>query len=156
MITYRFFAYLIKNIKYTRLLNKIYNSENLLENLSQLFGVTFKKDWIGRVYAVINPNIQDGKYNPSTQIFEYRENGLDNTTYIHNWIMERMNVAEQFIQTQNLFDILTYNIKKLDQYDNYLFIIQPITLSDCLEYSKKFSIILIIILLLFIIFLILF
>jgi hypothetical protein len=117
-----------------------------LENLSNLFGVTFKKDWVGRIYTVINPNIQDGKYNPTTQIFEYGENGLDNTTYVHNWIMERMNVAEKFIQTQNLFDILTYNIKKLDQYDNYLFIIQPITLEDCLEYSKKFGIVLTILL----------
>ena len=146
MITYKFFAYLIKNIKYTRLLNKIYKNENLLENLSNLFGVAFKKDWVGRIYAVINPNIQDGKYSPTTQIFEYGENGLDNTTYVHNWIMERMNVAEKFIQTQNLFDILTYNIKKLDQYDNYLFIIQPITLEDCLEYSKKFGIVLTILL----------
>lgn len=140
MIIYRFFKYLIKNIKYTRILNKVYEDENILNNLSQLFGVEFKKDWIGRIYAVINPTIHDGKYDPNKQIYEYGQDGLTNHMVVEQQIMEKLNIASQFIQAQNLFDLLTYEIKKLDDYNNYLFIIQPITLPDCLEYTKKFSI----------------
>ena len=40
----------------------------------------------------------------------------------------------------NLFDLLTYEIKKLDDYDNYLFVIKPITFDDCKKWTKIFVI----------------
>ena len=141
MIIYKFLKYLILNIRYTKILKEVYKNENLIQNLSNLFGVNFKIDWIGRIYAVINPNIVNGVYDPNVQIFEYSEDGLSNTLYIEKWIMERLNVAEKFIQANNLFDLLTYKIEKLDDYNNHLFIIQPITLEDCLTYLKRFMLV---------------
>ena len=137
MIVYNFFKNLFLNIKYTRLIKKAYKNENILEGLSQIFKTTFRMDWIGRTYAVLNPNLdENGNYSPNTQIFEYGENGLNNEKMIEQWIMEKMVVVSNFIQTNNLFELLTYSIKKLDKYDNYLFIIEPITLHDCLKWSK--------------------
>ena len=48
-----------------------------------------------------------------------------------------LSVASQFIRAKNLFDLLTYKIKKIDDYDNYLFIIQPITLDEYRKNIKK-------------------
>lgn len=140
MITYRFLKYLILNIKYYRILSKVYKEENLLHNLSALLKVEFRKDWIGRIYAVFNPNIQDGMYDPNRQIYEYDENGLTNRPYVEAYIMSQLNIAKQFIQANNLFDLLTYKIEKIDDNDNYLFIMQPIILDDCFKYTKYFSI----------------
>lgn len=140
MITYRFLKYLILNIKYYRILSKVYKEENLLHNLSALLKVEFRKDWIGRIYAVFNPNIQDGMYDPNRQIYEYDENGLTNRPYVEAYIMSQLNVAKQFIQANNLFDLLTYKIEKIDDNDNYLFIMQPIILDDCFKYTRYFSI----------------
>ena len=78
----------------------------------------------------------------NTIIYEYDENGLNNYAFIERCIMSKLNIAQSFIQTNNLFDLLTYKIEKLDEYDNYLFIIEPITLYDCLKYTKYFSILL--------------
>lgn len=128
-----FIRSIIDNIKYTRLLNKVYANENLLNNLSNLFGFKFKKDWIGRLYTVINPNI----INKEEQIYEYNENGLDNEVFVEKFIMDKLNIADNFIKTNNLFDLLTYRIEKIDNYGNYLFILQPITLYDCLKSLKK-------------------
>lgn len=128
-----FFRSIIDNIKYTRLLNRIYINENLLDNLSNLFGFRFKKDWIGRLYTVINPNI----ISKEEQVYEYNENGLDNSSFIEKFIMDKLNIADNFIKVNNLFDLLTYRIEKLDNYGNYLFILQPITLYDCLKSLKK-------------------
>lgn len=144
MIIYNFIKHLILNIKYTKLLSKVYKDEDLLKKLSQLFGSNFKKDWIGRVYTVINPNIMDGKFDNTTQIFEYNQNGLDNNVYVEKWIMNRFNVISQFIQTNNLFDLINYKITKLDDYDNYLLVLEPITLRDCIKYTKYFTILFII------------
>lgn len=136
MIIYRFIKHLYLNLKYTSLLSKIYKDEKLLDNLSELFNVKFKKDWIGRVYAIFNPSTMD----VNNQIFEYNETGLSNEVYIEKQIMDKLNIASKFIQTNNLFDLLTYKIEKIDKYNNYLFVMQPITLEDCLNSTKKFII----------------
>lgn len=137
MIIYNFFKNLFLNIKYTKIIKKVYENERLLEGLSKIFKANFKIDWIGRAYAVLNPNLdENGQYSPNTQIFEYGERGLNNERMVEQWIMERMNIVSEFIRTNNLFEILTYSIKKLDDYDNYLFILEPITLHDCFKWSK--------------------
>ena len=141
MVLHLFIKYLIMNIKYCKILNNVYKNENLLENLSALFKVQFRKDWIGRVYAVFNPHIQDGIFNPNNQIFEYTEQGLVNDAYVEAYILNQLKIAKQFIRANNLFDLLTYRLKKLDDNDNYLFIMEPITWSDCKRYTKRFIIV---------------
>ena len=55
--------------------------------------------------------------------------------------MTKLNVAKNFIMANNLFDLLTYEIKRLDNYDNYLFIIKPITFNEFKKWTKIFSIV---------------
>ena len=130
------------HIKYCKILDKVYRDENILNNLSTMFKVDFKKDWVGRVYAVFNPHVQEGVFNPNNQIFEYTEQGLVNDAYVESYILNQLNIARQFIRANNLFDLLTYKLKKLDENDNYLFIMQPITWEDCKKYSIWFLILL--------------
>mgnify|MGYP006969188797 CR=1 FL=1 len=122
-------------------MKKIYKDENLLINFSKLFDVEFRMDWVGRVYAVFNPNILNNQYDTTTQIFEYTDSGLSNETYVEKYIMTKLNLITDLIMTNNMFDLLTYEIKKLDEYDNYLFIMKPITFDDCKKWTKIFSII---------------
>ena len=138
MVFYKFIKNLIVNYKYTKLLTKIYEDEQLLTKFSQLFGTEFRIDWVGRMYTVINPNIIDDKFDINTQIFEYGENGFSNEPYIEKWIMTKFNIVKDFIMANNLFDLLTYEIKKIDDYDNYLFVIKPITFDDCKKWTKIF------------------
>ena len=140
MIIYNFIKSYFLHRKYNKILKKAYKDENLINNLSALFNTKFRVDWVGRIYTVVNPNIVDGKYDPNAQVFEYGSNGLNNDEYIKRQIMQKLIIAEQFITTNNLFDMLTYDIKKLDDNGNFLFIIQPITLEDCLNNLKKLSI----------------
>ena len=141
MILFNFLKNLILNIKYTKLICDVYKNENILIRFSQLFNIEFRMDWVGRLYTIINPNIIDDKFETNTQIFEYGENGFSNTVYIEHWIMTKLNIAQNFIMANNLFDLLTYEIKKLDNYDNYLFIIKPITFDECKKWTKIFSIV---------------
>lgn len=141
MVIYNFIKYLILNIRYTKLIRKVYDDENLLFKFSQMFGSEFRIDWVGRVYAVLNPNIVNEKMDYNTQIFEYGENGLTNEPYVEKWIMTKFNVIRDFVMANNLFDLLAYELKKIDEYDNYLFIIKPITFDDCIKWTKIFSIV---------------
>lgn len=146
MIIYKFIKYLIINIKYTRILKQVYNNENIINNLSELFGTKFRIDWIGRLYTIINPNLINGEHDINTQIFEYSDKGLSNEIYVEKYIMQKLNIASNFIKANNLFDLLTYKIEKIDEYDNYLFIIQPISLDDCLKNTKYFCILIMLLL----------
>ena len=141
MIIYRFFKNLILNIKYTKIIKRVYKDEQLIEKFSKLFGTEFRIDWVGRVYAVINPNVLNTETDISTQIFEYDEKGFNNYAYIEKWIMDKLNAVKDYIMANNLFDLLTYEIKKLDEYNNYLFVIKPITFDDCIKSTKTFSIV---------------
>ena len=140
MIFYKFITNLILNIKYTKLIKNVYKEDDLLNKLSKLFGSEFRMDWVGRIYTVINPNIIDDQLDLNTQIFEYNENGFSNTAYIEKYIMTKLNAIKDFVIANNLFDLLTYRIEKLDEYDNYLFVIEPITFEDCKKWTKIFSI----------------
>lgn len=141
MVLIRFIKNLWLNYKYTKILKKVYDDEQLLTKFSQLFGTEFRIDWVGRIYTVINPNIIQDVYDTNTQIFEYGENGLNNTAYIEHWIMTKLNAVRNFIMANNLFDLLTYEIKKIDDFDNYLFVIKPITFDDCKKWTKIFAIV---------------
>lgn len=140
MVIYSFIRNLLLNIKYTLLLRKIYDDEQLLKKFSELFGTEFRMDWVGRMYAVFNPNIANDMLDVNSQIFEYDETGLTNKPYIEKWIMTKLILVKDFIMANNLFDLLTYEIKKIDEYDNYLFVIKPITFDDCMKWSKIFAI----------------
>lgn len=140
MIFYKFITNFLLNRKYTKIIKDVYKQDEIIEKLSKLFGTEFKMDWVGRLYCVINPNITGDQLDLSTQIFEYDNNGLTNTAYIEKYIMTKLNAIRNFVIANNLFDLLTYRIEKLDEYDNYLFIIEPITFEDCKKWTKIFSI----------------
>ncbi len=135
MIIYNFIKYLILSIRYNRILQKVYQEEGILQGLSKMFGVELKQDWIGRVYTVINPYVVEGKYDPSSTVYEL---GNDNPTeqVVEKFIMERLNAARGFIRANNLFDLLTYKITRLDDYDNYLFVMYPIPYIDLAKWTK--------------------
>lgn len=140
MIFYKFITNFILNRKYTKIIKNVYKDDDIINKLSKLFGTEFRIDWVGRLYCVINPNIIEDQLDINTQIFEYSENGLTNNLYIEKYIMTKLNAVRDFVIANNLFDLLTYRIEKLDDYDNYLFVIEPITFEECKKWTKIFSI----------------
>ena len=156
MIFYKFITNFLLNRKYMKIIKNVYKEDDVLNKLSELFGTEFRMDWVGRIYTVINPNIVDNKLDINTQIFEYGETGLSNQIYVERYIMLKLNLIKDFVIANNLFDLLTYRIEKLDEYDNYLFVIEPITFEDCKKWTKIFGITYLSILILSIIALIIF
>lgn len=140
MVFYKFITNFLLNRKYTKIIKDVYKEDSVIEKFSQLFGTEFRMDWVGRLYCVINPNIIGDQLDINTQIFEYGENGLTNNAYIEKYIMTKLNAIRDLIIANNLFDLLTYRIEKLDEYDNYLFVIEPITFEDAKKWSKIFGI----------------
>ena len=138
MITYNFIKYLILYIRYCKILNKVYKDEHIIENLSDTFKTEFKKDWIGRLYCIFNPNLVDGKFDPNHQIYSYNEKGLNTDDFVEQYIMTQLNIINHYIQVNNLFELLAYELNQLDNFNNYLFIIKPIPFDDLKKWLKLF------------------
>lgn len=112
---------IINYIKIQRILRKIYKAENIEKNLSDLFGVPCKKDWVGRLYMVINPIIQDIESGGNTLVYNSNE-----TVIIEGWVMKNLELIRKFVVNNSLFDLLTYSIDKIDDDDNYLVVFKNI------------------------------
>ena len=138
MILYNFIKYFILYIRYCKILNKVYKDENVIENLSKTFNIEFKQDWIGRLYCIFNPNLIGGKFVPNNQIYSYNEKGISTNDFVEQYIMTQLNIIQHYIRANNLFELLDYSITKLDDYDNYLFIIKPIPFEDLKKWVKLF------------------
>lgn len=140
---------IFKNIylhfKYNRILKRVYKDENILDNMGNLFNSKIHMDWVGRIYTVINPNLDKDK-----QIYEILDGGIDNKEFVQHWVMERFIAMDHFIKANNLFDLLVYDIKQLDDCGNFLLVLEPITLKDCISAIKKIGIFLIILITAFI------
>lgn len=139
MIIYNFIKYFIQYIRCKRMLESIYVNENIIYNLSELYGVNFKKDWIGRLYAIINPLVN---IDPNDRIFENTEEGYSLHAFVEKWLLERLSIASNFIMDKSLFELATYHIEQVDDDYNYLFTIEPIAWYDFNKWLKRFLILL--------------
>lgn len=135
MHIYKLIKGIIENHRYQKILDAAYEQDQLIAKLSHTFGVQFRRDWVGRLYAVVNPAIKDGRFD-NTQVFEYAQGGYDTTEHAKQWIVERTIMMENFIQTNNLFDALAFDVKRLDDNGNYLFVLMPVTLPVVLSNIK--------------------
>lgn len=119
------FKTIINFIKIQKYLNKIYREEKIEKNLSQIFGVECKHDWVGRLYMVINPIIQNVEDGGNTLIMD-----RDEKVMIEGWVMKNLELIRNFIINNSMFDLLTYSIEKLDDDENYLVIFKNVYFDD--------------------------
>lgn len=124
----------IKNyFKTVRIINQSCKTDHLLDSLKQTFGYTFRVDKIGRIYTVINPLIKNIDTGGNTLSYDG-----NNEPMIKDYLIKCMLMLKTFIGDNQFFDILTYDIKQLDDDQNYLVVLKPIFLDDTIKYFKRF------------------
>lgn len=146
MIIYNFIKYLVLYVKYAKTIKRVFEKERLFKSFSMLFNSEFRIDWVGRIYTVLNPMVQeveDPTIGSGVAIYEFTETGgLSSRMWIEKWVMDRLYAAQQFIQANNLFDLLTYDITRLDDNENYLFVLKPFYFNDLKKWTKRLLILL--------------
>lgn len=136
MIIYNFIKYLVMYIQYYKALRTAYKDENLVKRLGETLDINFKVDWIGRIYGIFNPNLKNGKFDVNNPIYSYNERGLDTEDFVKVYIMTKLNAIQTFVDTNTLFELVGYEIRRLDNYDNFLFIIKPLPYDNLVKWTK--------------------
>lgn len=122
-IIYNFF-------RYQKVINRVVCTPEFIQALSSSFGVTFQKDRIGRLYTVINPYVQKIDINSNDIVYDQDKPIID------KWIMDKFILIDMVIKNHDLFDILTYDIVRVDDDMNYLLTISNALLKDALRIMK--------------------
>ena len=80
-------------------------SDGFKQMIKQYIHVDLDKDWLGRLYGVINPNIDiDGNFNISNVIIEIDNEFTNNNEYIKNWIYKQLNLIQELFNLHNLYN----------------------------------------------------
>lgn len=118
-----FYSY-IKDKSYV---DDIFYSDNFLYILKEYLNVEFSKDWIGRLYGVINPNLDiNGNVNFNNTIIEIDDDNTNNNKYVKHWVFKQLNLVRSVFKLENshFFDYIGAEFRHVGpiNQDNYLII----------------------------------
>lgn len=114
-------------------------SKEFLTVLKQYLRISVKKDWIGRLYGVINPYIDiDGKIDFNNTIIEIDGDNTNSNEYVKNWVYRQFNLIDNLFKINKLYDYINVDIKHVGPLnaDNYLIVIDVVSRKE-MAYSLK-------------------
>lgn len=114
-------------------------SKEFLTVLKQYLRISVKKDWIGRLYGVINPYIDiDGKIDFNNTIIEIDGDNTNSNEYVKNWVYKQFNLIDNLFKINKLYDYINVDIKHVGPLnaDNYLIVIDVVSRKE-MTYALK-------------------
>lgn len=115
-------------------------SKEFSKVLQRYLHAEFSRDWIGRLYGVINPTIDiNGKLDISGTIIEIDGNTTNNLEYLKNWIYTQMELIDNLFKIKKLYDYITVDIKHVGPInaDNYLVVFDIAARKEFAYWLKK-------------------
>lgn len=143
-LIYKFYNSIASFIHYVKDYNVIeesFYSQEFNTLLKRYLNKEFRKDWLGRLYAVINPNIDiDGKINFNNTIIELDDERTNNDRYVENWIYKQMGLLADMFKLQNMYTYISVGIEHVGpkNADNFLVIFDITARQDWTNALKKF------------------
>ena len=115
-------------------------SKEFLTVLKQYIRISVKKDWIGRLYGVINPYIDiDGKIDFNNAIIEIDGDNTNSNEYVKNWVYRQFNLIDNLFKINKLYDYINVDIKHVGPLnaDNYLIVIDVVSRKEMAYVLKR-------------------
>ena len=115
------------------------------DDLKKLFkkylNLEVDKDWIGRLYGVINPSINDnGKFDLTTTIIEIDGDDTNNNEYLKIWLYKQLNLIGRIFNMKRLYELIDMEVRHVGpiEYDNYLVIFDIVSRQLTVQAFKRF------------------
>lgn len=120
--------------------SEILYSDDFIKLLYEYLGIDFKRDWIGRLYGVMNP-----MYNPLTKkmdltktIIELDGNNTNNNEHVKIFLLKQLSIAGDLFHMHGLYDYISMDIKHVGpiSQDNWL-VVFDLVAREQFAYSAK-------------------
>lgn len=151
---------LIRNIFYKTFIGRIINTIKSLNNyikdydyisdtlysdafkivLKEYLNLDVKKDWIGRLYGVINPNInEEGKFDITRTIIEFDDENTNNNEYVKHWTYKQLTIIGEVFKIENLYHFINLEFKHVgpEEADNYLLVFDIVSRQEFAKNLKR-------------------
>lgn len=112
----------IKDYEY---ISDTFYSEAFKLVLKEYLNVDIKKDWIGRLYGVVNPNINpEGKFDITKTIIEFDDDNTNNQEYVKHWAHKQLYIIGEVFKIENLYHFIDLEFRHVGpkEADNYLLV----------------------------------
>lgn len=126
-------------IKERNIISETFYSHHFLMIIKKYLKCDLEKDWLGRLYGVINPYIDiNGKLDITSMIVELDGEFTNNEEQLKNWIYKQMQLVSSLFKIENLYSYISLDIRHVGpiNHDNYL-IIFDITSRKYFSYCFK-------------------
>ena len=114
-------------IKDWRLVEESLHGDGFRSLLKHYLKMDSRIDWLGRVYGVVNPAINEkGEFDYNGMVFELNGVNTNNKTWVENWLYKQIILVNNIfdVQKTGFFDIIDANVKHVgpENADNYLIV----------------------------------
>ena len=108
--------------------------------LKEYLNVDIKKDWIGRLYGVVNPNInEEGKFDVTRTIIEFDDENTNNKEYVKHWAHKQLYIIGEVFKIENLYHFIDLEFRHVGpkEADNYLLIFDIVSRKELANNIKR-------------------
>lgn len=127
-------------IKNKHLIKDTLYSKELKYVLDQYLHTNIKYDWLGRLYCLVNPAIdENGDFNVSNMIIEIDGDNTNNYEHIKQWTYKQMKLIAQLFKIEKLYDYINIEFTHVgpENHDNYLLIFDIVARKETIISLKK-------------------
>ncbi len=130
----------VQYVKDYNTVSSVFYSNNFKDLLKRYLNLDVDKDWIGRLYGVINPAIDiNGKLDVNNMIIEIDGDNTNNTEYLQMWSYRQMKMVGQLFNMNNLYTYIDMTFEHVGpiNMDNYLIIFDLVARKELAKSLKK-------------------
>lgn len=112
----------IKDYEY---ISESFYSEAFKMVIKEYLNVNIKKDWLGRLYGVINPNInENGQFDITKTIIELDGANTNNNEFLKHWVYKQLHMIGEVFKVKNMYEYISLEFKHVGprDMDNYLLV----------------------------------
>ncbi len=98
--------------------------------LKEYLNVDIRKDWLGRLYGVINPNIDTkGFFDVTKTIIEFDDENTNNNEFVKHWAYKQLHLIGDVFKIENLYNFIDLEFKHVGpkEADNYLIVFDVVS-----------------------------
>ena len=143
-IIYKFIFFWIALYNYLKDYNRLgefFYSDTFKKLLKEYVNIDIEKDWLGRLYGVINPNLDiEGNLNVNNMIIELDGTNSNDNEYVKTWIYKQLNLIGQLFKIHNLYNYISMDMERVGPIngDNFLVVFDIISRQEMARYFKSF------------------
>lgn len=105
--------------------------------------LNIKKDWLGRLYGVINPLVDvKGNLDVNNLVIELDDNNTNNSEYIKVWMHKQLKLIGDLFKIQNLYNFINLTFTPVGPIgsDNFLVVFDIVSRKEFAYNFKKMSV----------------